>query len=396
MTSTGREALSRTVVNKSGGSRVRASMVIRAGRQLVPLLLVSLVLACTSDDEPPRAVSFYAEVAVEVELSRDDPLVRYGRDENRAIVRWWYATDPVRWRWEIEGIDGTIDDGMAVTVFDGTDSWAYDDRPNTFQRGVISAAPGTMVLSPIFSMPVGPANAETIDGFIEHWREGAGIPEVTRAGEATLLGRRTQIVELRPSSGDTIRAFIDPERMFTMRWAVDGGDGRQSFHAEVTTLDYDTEIDAARFIFNPPPGARETEVRDAQSCSGSSSVGGTTFAAASGFLGPSYAPPGYRSTSAGSAASAYGGCGPVAVWARLESPGGGYIVLRQRHRAGGIPESARSWQAVDSGLDDAYRRSENGVLSLLWRNGNVVALLETDSVSFEELLRIAESSELVP
>ena len=373
---------------------MRPIMVILG--QLIPLLLVTLVLACTSRDEPPRAVSFYAEVAVEVELSRDDPLVRYGHDENRAIVRWWYATDPVRWRWEIEGIDGTIDDGMTVTVFDGTDSWAYDDRPNTFQRGVISAAPRTMVLSPIFSAPVGPANAETIDGFIEHWREGAGIPDAARAGEATVLGRRTQVVELRPSSGDTIRAFIDPERMFIMRWAVDGGGGRQSYQAEVTALEYDTEIDAARFTSDPPPGARETAARLAQSCGGSSSVGGTAFPAAPGFLRPSFAPPGYRSTSAGSAASAYGGCGPVAVWARLESPGGGYIILRQRLRASGIPESARSWQAVDSGLDDAHRHSGNGVRSLLWRSGDVVALLETDSVSFDELLRIAESSELVP
>ena len=38
----------------------------------------------------------------------------------------------------------------------------------------------------------------------------------------------------------------------------------------------------------------------------------------------------------------------------------------------------------------------DGVLSLLWREGDIVALLETDSMSFEELLRIAESSSLVP
>ena len=51
---------------------------------------------------------------------------------------------------------------------------------------------------------------------------------------------------------------------------------------------------------------------------------------------------------------------------------------------------------VDSNVDEAYRHSEDGVLSLLWRDGDVVGLLETESVSLEELLRIAESASLVP
>jgi len=36
------------------------------------------------------------------------------------------------------------------------------------------------------------------------------------------------------------------------------------------------------------------------------------------------------------------------------------------------------------------------VLSLLWRDGDVVALLQTDASSIEELVRIAESASLVP
>ena len=105
---------------------------------------------------------------------------------------------------------------------------------------------------------------------------------------------------------------------------------------------------------------------------------------------------GYHSTVAGSEGSANGGCGSIAVWALLEAPDGAYILLRQRLRPGGVPRVVRSWQPVDSNLDEAYRHSEDGVLSLLWRDGDVVALLETDSVSLEELLRTAESSSLVP
>ena len=215
-------------------------------------------------------------------------------------------------------------------------------------------------------------------------------------GEETLLGRTTQIVELRHASGGVIRVSIDPERMFIMRWAVDAEDGGQSYRAEVTALSYDAEIDASRFNFDPPPGAREIESSDAQSCSSHRSVGSMSFPADRGFLQPSYAPAGYRSTAAGAEGSLGGGCGSVAVWVLLESPEDAYILLRQRRRHGSIPAAVGSWQAVDSDLDDAYRHSENGARKLLWRDGDVVALIESDSLSFEELLRVAESSELVP
>ena len=374
-------------------------MLIAAQRQiaiLFPLLLATTVaLACTSGDEPPPAVGFYAEVAIEVESSPDDPLARFGVAEGRSTIRWWYTPDPVRWRWEIETVGSIIDDGVVLTVVDGDDFWEYDDRSNTYRRGALVVVPAGVMLLPTYNALVGPANAETIDALIEQWRERGDHPEVGLAGEAMLLGRRTQIVEIRSPGGGVVRAFVDPERMFIMRWAVDGEGGGQSYSSEVTALDYDTELDASRFTFDPPPGAREVEAPPVQSCH-SSSVGGASFPAKPGFLRPAYAPAGYHSTAAGSEGSANGGCGPVGVWALLEAPDDGYILLRQRLRPGGVPRVARSWQPVDSGLEEAYRYSEGGVLSLVWRDGDVVALLDSDSVSFEELLRIAESSSLVP
>ncbi len=375
-------------------------MFIAAQRQLAillpALLAATLVLACSSADEPARTPGFYAEVAVEVEPSPDDPLARFGVAEGRSVIRWWYAPDPVRWRWEIETVGTIIDDGVALTVANEMDFWEYDDRSNTYRRRSIGVIPDGVMLLPTFSAPVGPANAETIDALIEQWRERGDHLDVDLAGEATLLGRSTQIVELRPSTGGSVRAFVDPERMFLMRWAAAGEGGGQSYSSEVTALDYDTEIDAGRFTFDPPPGAREVEAPYVQSCSSSSGpIGGESFPAKPGFLRPAYAPAGYHSSGVGSEGSANGGCGPVAVWALLEGPDGGYILLRQRLRPGGVPRAARSWQRVDSGLDDAYRHSEGGVLSLLWRDGDIVALLESDSVSLEELLRIAESSDLV-
>ena len=252
-------------------NRKQNGAVGAAKRQLAilfpALLAATLALACTSDDEPPRTDSFYAEVTIEVEPAPDDPIARFGIAEGRSVIRWWYAPDPVRWRWEIETVGTIIDDGVALTVVNGDDSWEYDDRTNTYRRGIIGGIPAGVVLPLTFSAPVGPANAETIDALIEQWRERGDDPEVGLAGEATLLGRRTQIVELRPSTGGVVRMFVDPERMFILRWAVDGTGGGQSYRAEVTALDYDTKIDASRFTFDPPPGAREAEARSVQSCS---------------------------------------------------------------------------------------------------------------------------------
>ena len=375
----------------SGAAAINLRLV-RPAQWLPVVVAVTFAFACTPDDAPSPAAAFYAEVAVEVDPSPSDTLARLGLGDSRSIVRWWYAGDPVRWRWEVETVGTIIDDGVILWVGDGIDSWTYDDRSNTYQRQTVEGKPVGLASPLSFSAPVGPANVESIDAFIEQWRERGGDPEVAVAGEATVLGRPTQIVELRYSAGGLFRAFIDPERMFIMRRAVDGEVGGQSYRAEVTVLDYDTDIDAGRFTFEPPHDARETEALGNQSCSGSSGPLGTgaAFPREPDFLTPLHAPSGYHSTAAGGEGSAF--VCARAVWSLLEGAEGGYILLRQRVRAGGIPQSARSWQTVDSNLDSAYRHSANGVVSLLWREGDIVALLDTDSVSFEELLRIAESA----
>ena len=148
------------------------------------LLMASLTLACASDGERVPAAGFYAEIAVEVEPQPDDPLARFGVAERRSVIRWWYAPDPVRWRWEIETVGTIIDDGVAMTVVNETDLLDYDDRMNTYRRGILryaSLSPGVVPL-PSFSAPVGPANAETIDAFIEQWRERGDHPDVGLAG----------------------------------------------------------------------------------------------------------------------------------------------------------------------------------------------------------------------
>lgn len=99
---------------------------------------------------------------------------------------------------------------------------------------------------------------------------------------------------------------------------------------------------------------------------------------------------------AGSELAPRGGCDPVAVWALLEAADGSQILLRQRYRPGGMPRLDASWQPLVTSLDAAHRRSGSHVRSLLWRSGDVVALLQADAATIEELIRIAESARLVP
>ncbi|MCY4615333.1 MAG: hypothetical protein OXC71_02945 [Chloroflexi bacterium] len=376
---------------------LRASFthVLRAGPLVILALFATVALSCNPNDGSPRVRGVYAEVAVEVQPAPDDVLARLRPTGARVVVRWWYALDPVRWRWEIEGVGSIIDDGTSLTVSDGNDSWSYDDRLNVYQRGVFRELPDRTVLSPIFSAPVGPANVPTIDEFIERWRDVGEMREAVRAGEETILGRRTEVVEIRSPAGGSVRAYIDPERMFIMRWVVDGESGRQSLDAEVTTLDYDADIDVSRLTFDPPPGAREVEAVDGCSFTGSSGGEGA-FHSERGFLRPAYAPPGYRSGSSGSQGSHLGDCRIVATWSLLESSDEAYILLYQRLRAGGIPQTARAWERVESDLGEVFVHSENGTVRLVWRAHDVVGLLEANSVTVQELLRIAESAELVP
>ena len=175
---------------------------VRPKRWLLALVSVTFVLACSPDNVSAPPVSFYAEVVVEVDPSPSDTLTRLGLVDSRSIVRWWYAADPVRWRWEVETVGTIIDDGVLLSV-GGGDSWLYDDRPNTYQHQT-AADMASGPASPLaLSAPVGPANVESIDAFVEQWRERIGYTDVALAGESTVLGRRTQVVESATPVGDS-------------------------------------------------------------------------------------------------------------------------------------------------------------------------------------------------
>ena len=363
------------------------------------LAAAMLTVACTSDREPARTSGFYAEVSV----------------EGRALAR--RPARPLRRRRPPER------DPLVVPARPSSLAPGGRDRRHRHRRR--RARDGRRrrrrvgVRRPREHLP---ARRRPLRRFR---RRGDAGPGLRRAGGAGPRGdgRRAHLAVARAwrrprgrprRRGDAARPPHADRRAPRPRGAASRGrswtpsacsscggpstpsGGGQSYHAEVTALDYGTEIDAERFTFWPPAGAREADAGAAGSCrSTSGPLGRASFPARPGFLQPAYAPPGYRIAGTGGASSA-SSCEQVAVWALLESEEGGAILLRQRLRPGGMPSLDASWQPVAASVHEAYRHSGSHVLSLLWRDGDVVALLQADTAPLEELLRIAESARLVP
>lgn len=394
-------------------------------RASLPLaLLAALVLAaCTGGSEATAERGFYAEFAIELEPEADDRIAALGLETHgNSSLRWWYGegADGIgRWRWEIESGGPSIDAGTTTTVFDGEQLWGYDDRLNSYQRDEPLALPAGIIQSPSFGAPVGPANVEDVDAFIELMQLGRPDGEVTRAGEAIVLGRQAEVIEIRPAwtgssssgsaaseqttqseetvtSGGVVRVFIDPERMFIMRWATDGGAAGPSSTVEITHLDYDISVDSERLTFDPPSGARaNTAVDQPQDCSSRLSAGGGLDAPA-GLLDPAYVPAGFRSGMMSAESGANGGCNSVAAQSLVENDSGGFVLLRQRIRPDGVPNSLRSDDGVRINGRDAYPSEDAGITRLVWSSGDVVAELLSNVLPSEELLRIAESAQIRP
>lgn len=376
--------------------------------------LLVVLAACTTEATATDA-DYYAEIVVHVEPRDDEPLGRIEPDAGTTVVRWWYTADPARWRWEFEATGPRLDAGTHLIVFDGEAAWSYDDRSRTYSRQEAMALPEGMVPSPSFNAPVGPAHAVDVDAFVDQWRARSRDGEVRRAGAGTVLGWAVEIVEIRPAwrsrsggatapdvgapsgppdaartatSGGVVRVAIDPERMFVMRWEVDGEGGGQSYRAEVVALEYGVSIDAERFVFDPPPDASEVPGAEGWCSSAGSAVGGPGVTVPAGFLAPAYVPAGFRSVASGSESGA--GCTTTAIWVLLEGDGGGSLSIQQRVRRE-LPDSLRAWEAVALGDRRGYREARDGIERLAWQQGELAVLLSSDVLSVEELLRVARS-----
>lgn len=384
------------------------------GRGFVLLAICLLFALSACSDGESDLNGFYAEIEVEVTSPPADLFSEIKQDAGSTAIRWWHSSEPRRWRWEIETAGATIDAGTLITVFDGQSLWEYDDRSRTYTRREPLDLPEGAVLSPSFSAPVGPANAADVEAFMEQWRQRGAGADVRRAGDDSVLGRRVEVIEIRPawrfssgsssagsgaaatstpgpSAGETaggvVRVAIDPARMFIMRWDVDGEGGGQSYRAEVVSLDYDAPIDAARFDFDPAADAKEIAATTG-GCSGSSGpLGGATVPSPPGYTAPSYLPPGFRST--GSSSETGPGCEQTAWTLEMQSDGG-YLLLHERMRRS-LPDPLLAWDVIALDGRDGYRQSRGGIEQLAWQQDGVAVMLQSDVLPVEELTAVANS-----
>jgi hypothetical protein len=251
--------------------------------------------------------------------------------------------------------------------------------------------------------------------FIEQWRTRANGTEVRRTGEDTVLGRRVEVIEIRPAwrsssgsdaargpsappatagagtetSGGVVRVAIDPERMFIMRWEVDGEGGGASYRVEVVALDYGASVESSRFVFDPPPGASELPADEGSCSSSSGPFGGQQVSVPAGFLRPAYVPQGFEQTASASETGSEG-CRITAASVLLERDGGGYLLLRQRLRFE-LPDTVLAWGPVSLDGRDGYHDFGGATRRLAWQQGEVAALLESDVLAIDELIRVANS-----
>ena len=362
--------------------------------------------------------AFYTEVtATVVDLDGPRALVDGITSGDHVTRVGWWSADARHWRTEIELVEPALESGMLVNVADGTQIWSHQQGSGTYVRyplpdgGAGSALPLMGV-----SALIGPAGAATIEEIADEFR--------TRGAEVTVsepdTGSALRVIEYGPlwhgsssevgpsatatettteTSGGVGRMTVDTEHMWIVRHELAGGAGHQSALLEVTNVRRGEHIDDRQFRFDLPAGASELSADGSTGCSsGGGSLGGPGITAPPGMLRPTYISPGYTTVASGSSGASGGGCDEVGAWALLRFEGGDdapFLLFEQRRRVDGIPAPLTAGTRSDVSGGEGYRFEADGVRRLTWRDGDLVAVLESDALSFDELARMAGSATIV-
>ncbi|MCL4243424.1 MAG: hypothetical protein KJ048_18895, partial [Dehalococcoidia bacterium] len=282
-----------------------------------------------SDDKPAAPGEFYLEARIEVvDRTRGDGVTVSGATPDTdtetettvSTLRWW-SKDRDHARWEIESDrDGTRTD--TTVVVDGAWQWVYSGATNTYSKAAMPDLPDGVETRPLaLSAFVGPIGVPSKVAFLDSLRDFANLDFVRETGTATVLGRKTTIIEFGPASrGSTsqvsaplgasppaaptqpatetssgvVRVWLDEERMVAMRYVISGS--RADVQAEVLQLDWNAPVAARKLVFEPPAGAAlvdaDTGLAPAgHSEAGSISGGGTLwYTTPPGFFTVTYLP----------------------------------------------------------------------------------------------------------
>lgn len=176
---------------------------------------------------------------------------------------WYEAPDRQRVESSLVELDANGDflsETISVAVWDGVEQWIYDSGEQTatvrrqdpnadiYEQGILSGAL---------------ARSET-------FLSGSHCREAEVVGEADILGRTTDVLELSPAacgftlSGSDGRAviWVDRETGFVLRAERYAADGGLASLQEVTSLEINTPIADEQWRFAPPPGVEVQDRRE--------------------------------------------------------------------------------------------------------------------------------------
>lgn len=347
--------------------------------------------------------SYYFEARIDVDETEPNDVLN--------TLQGWYEA-PDRWRWEISTTDPARAHETVVYAADGTKVWFYEGRTNTVEvhdtETYYAGMPPEMrgLPNPVgMSVLIGPV--PQLDAVLTAMGE-----EQKELGWETVAGVDARVLEMATDDW-SLTLWIHPEMPFILKSqtrssrepTTDGlgphvatvePAGMSEVRAEVTQLVLNQAIEAERFSFQMPPGAREVEGSTPQGAvhsRGSTSTGSQQLDVPDGFLRPAYLPNEYIVTGSGSGQS---NVGTFRTENRLHLGGGReadtpYLVIQQNWRAGGLAESQRIGQPIDIAGSQGYYEASGDETRLTWARDEIIVVLRADALPLDELIRIAES-----
>ncbi|MEX0782406.1 MAG: helix-turn-helix transcriptional regulator [Dehalococcoidia bacterium] len=394
---------------------VEAPLLRIAGAGAAVVLGVGVVAALSSEDEPPAVNEpgrpFYLEADVRLNGNPGvrgpfiplTPDLRLGPEpaESRGILRLWWR-DEEHFRWEYERQAPADEAGTDLAVADGKHQWSHRAGEASYIKIDHASIPQTQRILPAVGALGSRLDASTVDELADWMRESRGVSGwMNRLPDETYLGRDVAVIESGPMGcgehaafspdaplddcwGST-RTWVDPKTMLVLKAMVRGEDGRsiESFEAAVTRLEYDVAVRDDELVFEPPAGTTVEDLSWTADEPGPSPP--------PGFLRLGYVPQGYRSNGQSGSGGAEGRTREEQYFLDAkDSP----LVFKQEK--GGLTGELRSGDeqtvagvtAYASTLDDGLRR-------LAFERDGLAVVLEAEALSFDELVALAESMELV-
>jgi outer membrane lipoprotein-sorting protein len=239
--------------------------------------------------------------------------------------------------------------------------------------------------------------------------ESSSSQRVEIVGTDKLLGRSVYVIEVSEAKKDgdpdatpafprsTMRIYLDKKYLFTLGIDQTVPTG-VTFSTRFTQIAFNKPIDDSEFVFTPPPGATEVSAetmaanRRGGGSSSSSSSGdvGEPIALPAGFLVPSYYVPGYEGRKTDSVSDKDFVSYRADFLIRQDNRKG-YISAQELRGRGDLPDALKAGDKIVVRGNDAWLRSEDGLLHLAWQESDLVVYVISRGLSKDELLRVVGS-----